>query len=281
MGKLSASLEIIRPVNALMGGIGVIVGALTSGFFTAPNWFALIVGYIIVFCVSAGGMIINDLTDIEIDRVNCPERVLPSGRLSIHGAKIQFAIYLVASILLAILTLNGIVVFIIAIGQIITIGYSIKLKRWGFVGNLCVALLTAASILLGGALQNRLDIAIWPALVAFLINVGREITKGIDDYAGDSQAGVKTLAVRFGPKKASIAAASFLVATLIVAFIYVLLYFNVLFFVCLLGIGVVLAFIIVRLLRDPTPQNAHSLKTWQKIIMFAGLIAFILGAIPL
>ncbi|OLS12970.1 MAG: (S)-2,3-di-O-geranylgeranylglyceryl phosphate synthase [Promethearchaeota archaeon CR_4] len=281
MGKFRASLEIIRPVNALMGGIGVIVGAFASGFFIEPNWFDLILCYIIVFCVSAGGMIINDLTDIEIDKVNCPERVLPSGRLSIQTARIQFTLYLIVSLILAIITWNGSVIIIVVFGQIITIAYSIKLKRLGFLGNLCVSLVTAASILLGGALQNHLDIALWPTVVAFLCNLGREITKGIDDYAGDSQAGVKTIAVRYGLKSAAILAVCFLIATLIVAFIpFILGYFNILFRVCLLGIGIVLIYVIVQLLRYPTPENAHSMKTWEKIIMLAGLMAFLLGAIP-
>ncbi len=282
MGKLSASLELIRPSNALMGGIGVVVGALSSGFLAAPNWVALFFGYFVVFCVSATGMIINDITDIQVDRINCPERVLPSGRLSIKAAKIQFGIYLMAGFILAILTLNAIVVFITGLGTFLTIAYSIKLKRWGFIGNLTVALLTASAILLGGALQDRLDIAIWPALVAFLINVGREITKGIDDYGGDAQTGVKTIVVRYGPKFAANVANCFLIATVVVAFIpFLLLYFSIVYLICLLGIDVLLLVVIVRLQRDPSPRNAHSLKTWLKIIMLLGLIAFLLGAIPL
>ncbi len=282
MGKLSASLELIRPTNALMGGIGVVVGAFSSGFLTTSNWVALLLGYFVVFCVSATGMIINDITDIEVDRINCPERVLPSGRLSLKSAKIQFCAYLVMGFILALLTLNGIVVLITGFGAFLTIVYSIRLKRLGFVGNLCVAFLTASALLLGGALQNRLDIAIWPALVAFLINVGREITKGIDDYGGDSQTGVKTLVVRFGPKFAAKVAACFLIATFVVAFIpYILLYFSIVYLICLIGIDMLLLVVIVRLLRDPSPRNAHSLKTWLKIIMLLGLIAFLLGAIPL
>ncbi len=282
MGKLSASWELIRPVNALMGGIGVVVGALSSGFFTAPNSLALLLGYLVVFCVSATGMIINDITDIEVDRINCPERVLPSGRLTIKDAKILFVLFLAASLILAILTLNAIVVFIAGVGSFLTIAYSIKLKRWGFVGNLTVALLTGSAILLGGALQNRLDVAIWPALVAFLINVSREITKGIDDYKGDAQTGVKTLAVRFGPKGAAIVAVDFLVATFAVAFIpYAFHHFSIIYLICLIGIDVLLVVVMIRLLVDPSPRNAHSLKTWLKIIMLLGLGAFLLGAIPI
>jgi geranylgeranylglycerol-phosphate geranylgeranyltransferase len=282
MGKFAASWELIRPVNALMGGIGVVVGAVSSGFLTAPKWPELIFGYFVVFCVSAMGMIINDMTDIEVDRINCPERVLPSGRLSVSDAKILFGIYLAAGFILAILTLNPIVVLIVGVGTFLTVVYSVKLKRLGLIGNFCVAGLTAAAILLGGAIQDRMDIAIWPALVAFCINIGREVTKGIDDYEGDSKAGVKTLAVRFGPKVAAKVVVGFMIATIVVAFIpYFLQYFSVIFLVFLCGLVIILIIIIVRLLRDPTPQNAHKIKTWQKIVMLLGLVAFLLGAIPL
>jgi geranylgeranylglycerol-phosphate geranylgeranyltransferase len=282
MGKFLASWQLIRPVNAFMGGIGVIVGALSSGFLIAPNWITLVLGYFVVFSVSATGMIINDITDIEVDRINCPERVLPSGRLTINDARILFSIYLIAGFILSILTLNVIVVLITVLGSCLTIAYSIKLKKLGFIGNITVALLTASAILLGGALQLRLDIAIWPALVAFLSNVGREITKGIDDYDGDAKTGVKTLAVRFGTKKAANVAVGFLVATFVIAFIpYILSFFSIVYFIFLLGIDVLLVAVIIRLLQELSPRSAHSLKTWLKIIMLLGLLAFLLGAIPL
>jgi len=281
MSKIKASAEIIRPANALMGGIGVIVGALASGFFTNPLVFPLILGFAIVFCISSAGMIINDVVDIEIDRINCPERVLPSGRLSLHEAKILFGVYVGAGVILAVLTLNLAVVLITIGGTALTVAYSTTLKRYGFVGNLVVALLTSMALLLGGAIQGQLGIAAWPALVAFLINMGREITKGIDDLLGDMDSNVKTLAVVLGPKKAAWVAVAFMIATIAVAVVpYVLLLFSVLFFVVLILIAFIIGYVCISLLRSATPENAHRLKTIQKIAMFLGLLAFLLGAIP-
>lgn len=290
INKIKASLEIIRPVNALMGGIGAIVGAVASGFFSHPQNLtfigALIYGFIVVFCISAAGMIINDIVDIEVDRVNCPERPLPSGRLSLRDARILFCFFLVAGLSLGGLlwgTLGGTgwaAFLIIAIGVFLVVGYSIKLKRFGITGNVVVALVTSMSLLLGGSTQNRLDIAIWPALVAFLINMAREITKGIDDLAGDAGAGVKTLAVLWGPPKAAIAAGLFMFSTMIISPVpYILQYFNLLYLAGILGIDILVLYVIVSLLRDPSPANAHKLKTYQKIGMFLGLVAFLVGAI--
>ena len=51
--------------------------------------------------------------------------------------------------------------------------------------------------------------------MAFLSNTGREITKGIVDVKGDSAEKVKTLAVRYGEKKAAIVATVFYVLQLL------------------------------------------------------------------
>jgi geranylgeranylglycerol-phosphate geranylgeranyltransferase len=166
-------------------------------------------------------------------------------------------------------------------GTILTVAYSTTLKRYGFAGNVVVALLTAMALLLGGAIQNQLKIAVWPALVAFLMNVGREITKGIDDLAGDMESKVKTLAVVLGPKPASWVSVIFMICAIGVAVVpYVLLYFSIYYFIILIFIAILVAYVIISLLKRPTPENAHRLKTLQKIAMFLGLLAFLIGAIP-
>ena len=43
-------------------------------------------GYITYFLVAAGGNVVNDIYDIEVDKINRPHRALPSGRMTVRQA---------------------------------------------------------------------------------------------------------------------------------------------------------------------------------------------------
>src|SRR3989344_737409 len=79
--KMNPYILILRPLNGIMSIIAVYVGTLVAGALLVPS-LNLLLGMLVVFLVSGAGMIINDIFDIEIDRVNKPERPLPSGRIT-------------------------------------------------------------------------------------------------------------------------------------------------------------------------------------------------------
>lgn len=62
-------------------GISVLLGQLLAlGRF--PSLTEIGLGFGSVFCISAAALILNDYFDIESDRINAPERPLPSGLVS-------------------------------------------------------------------------------------------------------------------------------------------------------------------------------------------------------
>ena len=80
MGKLSAFLRLIRPVNCVMMGFAVIVGASLVSY---PNFSTnLLLGFITSFTLTAASMAINDYYDRDIDAINEPQRPIPSGAIS-------------------------------------------------------------------------------------------------------------------------------------------------------------------------------------------------------
>ena len=68
-------IEILRPVNAVMAVITVILMALIAGRFDVD----VLLACVVVFTATGAGNVINDYFDHEIDRVNRPSRPIPSG----------------------------------------------------------------------------------------------------------------------------------------------------------------------------------------------------------
>lgn len=65
-------LVIMRPVNCLMGSLTVIIGLLNTRIGIPSNILLIniILGVITYFFVAGSGMIINDIYDVEIDKIN-------------------------------------------------------------------------------------------------------------------------------------------------------------------------------------------------------------------
>jgi len=76
-------VSIIRPSVSLMSALGALVGALIAG---AGFSVSLPCAIVAVFLISGGGVVLNDYYDIEIDKINAPHRVLPSGSMSKKAA---------------------------------------------------------------------------------------------------------------------------------------------------------------------------------------------------
>ena len=76
-------IEILRPGNALMGAIAIILIAIIDRTVSIP----IILAMMAVFFETAAGNVINDYYDYKIDLVNKPDRPLPSGRISLKNGK--------------------------------------------------------------------------------------------------------------------------------------------------------------------------------------------------
>src|SRR5690349_17322350 len=77
--RLSAYLTLIRPPNTIMIGLAVIIGEAIEKAPSLPGVQAVVFGFLTASLMMAGTMVANDVYDVEIDKVNSPERPLPSG----------------------------------------------------------------------------------------------------------------------------------------------------------------------------------------------------------
>jgi len=282
MGKPAGLLRLMRPVNCVMMGFAVIVGAAlaTKSISTIP-WQNSLYGFITGFMLTAASMAINDYYDREIDAVNEPNRPIPSGAVKPQEA-LTFALALTVIGLIAAFLTNYFCLITAIIAWVIFVAYTTVGKRSGLPGNflvsICVAIpLVYGSIAATNAVQPNVSLF---ALIAFLSNTGREITKGIVDAKGDQSRHMKTLAVRYGEKLASAAAAAFYLLAVLLSPLPLLLGPVSFWFIPLVAIadlGLVASSIL--LLRDYSRENARKIKNMVLVWLAVGLLAFVAGAV--
>jgi geranylgeranylglycerol-phosphate geranylgeranyltransferase len=277
MEAVKGSIELMRLVNGFMVAVAVLVGALASGLLYHP--LNTTIAILSAFLTATSGYILNDWKDVEIDKINVPERAIPSGRVSKNTALILAIVFMaVGDIIIWFTNLESIL--IIMIGSVLIASYSLWFKKMGFIGNVTVGILTGFTLLVGGASVGHIELAIFPALLAFSLNVGREIMKGIDDYEGDKAEDAKTLAVRWGREKAAVIGVLFLSITVIMSpFPYFIhsSYYNILYLILALVVDGILIVDSVLILKTPTSEMGHKVKRTIKFAAFIGLLAFLLG----
>ncbi|MBE0511724.1 geranylgeranylglycerol-phosphate geranylgeranyltransferase [Candidatus Bathyarchaeota archaeon] len=278
MGKPSGFLRIIRPLNCLMMGFAVIVGAsLVSALNFSIN---LLLGFITSFTLTGASMAINDYYDREIDAINEPNRPIPSGAVSPKEAlSFAFVLSLVGFMAASMTNMSCLIVAVIT--WVIFVAYTTKGKRTGLPGNFLVSACVAIPFIYGSFVaEKRLELAVAIfAVIVFLSNTGREVTKGIVDVEGDKSQNINTIAVMFGDKTAAFMASVFLVLAVGLSplpWLWRLVSKWFLPFVILTDAGLILSSIL--LVRDYSRENARRVKNSILIWFITGLLAFVAGA---
>lgn len=284
MGKATGLIRLMRPVNCLMMGFAVLVGAAlaTKGVSTiADKWQSSLYGFITGFMLTAASMGINDYYDRNIDAVNEPKRPIPSGAVKPQEALVFASVLSTIGLVAAYLTSFSCLLTAV-IAWVVFVAYTTVGKGSGLPGNFLVSICVAIPLVYGSIVAtDAVQLYVWLfALIAFLSNTGREITKGIVDVEGDRSRNVKTLAVRFGEKKAAAAAVAFyLLAVLLTPVPWFLNLVSLWFIplVVLTDFGLVASSVL--LLRDYSRDNARKIKNMVLYWLAIGLLAFIAGAV--
>ncbi|AFZ69991.1 4-hydroxybenzoate polyprenyltransferase-like prenyltransferase [Caldisphaera lagunensis DSM 15908] len=275
-------IKIIRPLNDVMIGFSVIVGSFIASGRQLPNLYSLLFGFLTGFFISASSMVFNDIMDIEIDKINNPNRPLPSGKIKIRNAYTMFYLFSIIGLLFSALT--GIITFIIAIiSYFIAYFYNKFGKKSGFLGNIMVAYSMGVPILYGAAMISKLNFNImvyW--LMIFLSGIAREVTKGIADVEGDRKAGIKTIAVIMGEKKAAIIAFIFYAIAILLSPIPVILgkVYPLIYSIPIAIVDMVFLSVSIITIIKPTKQISTKNKNISLLAMFLGLLGFLISTKP-
>ena len=275
-------IEILRPGNALMSAISIILVALIDKTLSIP----VILAMITVFFETSAGNVINDYFDYNIDLINKPERPIPSGRISLKNARnygyFLFSISTLCGFIISYMTDNWIPFFIVVFADIVLYLYAYKLKSTPLIGNLAVALLTGLGFVFGGYCINNPSIIMTSIILgffAFVMTTAREIIKDIEDIEGDNAAGAKTLPIMIGTKIPAVISAILIVVD---SALCPLLYFNHIFgilYLVIIAVSVILfIYCAAIILKSQDEKTAGKASKYLKIGMLIAFVAFAVGS---
>lgn len=198
-------LRLVRAKNLVIAAAGVAAGGFVAlGRIAVPREIWLAMGA--AACIGAAGNVANDLCDLEADRVNRPDRPLPSGAISRDAAILMGGVLGGLGLLLA--WFAGAAALIIALSALVVLlVYSPLLKRSGVPGNLAVAAVASAPLVYGPAVLDNWHAGWVPFGFAALLHLARELVKDIEDVGGDRAIGRNTVPIARGEPAAFLMAA--------------------------------------------------------------------------
>ncbi len=270
--------SMMRPLNGVIAAVSVATAQLITGNSVATK--VRIIALLTAFTLIGAANIINDIFDIETDKTNKPNKPLITQKVTVFNAAVWAVVLLLFS-LLSNLFLPPIALIIVIFASIIIVLYTPLLKSIPFWGNMAVSLVTAAGFLYGAATVGDISSGIAPFIIAFFINMLREIVKDLQDRKGDAAAGLNTAAVRYSLRSLKITYAALSIVTMsVVVAPYYLSVFNINYL--LMVIFTVFPLLITGLvwMLEADEENSKQfgkISVLIKMSMLLGIIAFYVG----
>ncbi|MCD6327477.1 UbiA family prenyltransferase [bacterium] len=280
--SLRLYLQLVRPFTLLAPFIGFLSAAVMASRSLPPEKTYL--GALSAMLLNAGSNGLNQIFDLEIDRINKPERPLPSSKMTVANAAIAAALLYVASLVIAAFV-NRTFLVIVVFTAFLTYAYSappFRTKRSIWLANLTIAIPRGMLLIVAGwaSVAKISTPEPWFAGMDLgLYLLGAASTKDFADADGDRKFGCKTLPVVLGVRKSVHIVAPFLSLPFILILVGTatdVLTGNPVVLVAL-SIGLVLwgAYAAYLLLRNPealaTERNHPSWKHMYLILLTAQL----------
>ncbi len=237
--------------------------------------------------IAAGGNVVNDIFDVEIDKINKPIEKQIVGRIwSLFQSWVIYAVLVFVgfaiSLYLAFFIENFVQILIYPFAVALLWIYSKYLKCSVLWGNLLVSAFCAFVawiVWYAQVLYARTDWAVDAVflgygLFAFVSNMLREVIKDLEDAGGDGQHSCRTLPVVYGTIVGRGVAFG-------IGFIFLGLLFAVHFFeaaypfkvwILDIGVGLPLIWMLYRLSFSSTRQDFARLSRWAKWLMLVGIL---------
>jgi chlorophyll/bacteriochlorophyll a synthase len=204
------SIKLMKPITWFAPMWAFLCGAVASG---ATGWNLADIGLITLGMLMAGpiltgaSQVVNDYFDREVDAINEPQRLIPSGMVSLTQVFITFVLLTSTGLGIA-LFLGSDVALLVSVGLLMAVFYSappVRAKRNGWYGNTLVAISYEGLAWLAGHMAFA---ALTPAslLIALIYSVGAHGIMSINDYKsidGDRASGIRSIPVQYGPKRAA------------------------------------------------------------------------------
>lgn len=202
--KISGFKKIIRTENILP----TVLLSISSGFIMMPNIVKLfkstpfIISVVITFLIMTNSMVINDLFDMKIDKINTPMRPLITGELTKEEAFGISAAFMIITEILSMRFLNAPSQKVVDIANIVILLYTPIFKRFLFVKNLvCSGLISFATIfpaLCIGNTNGNFQLLMVVFRMILFGSISLEMLYDIKDVDGDLRNGIYTIPNKYG-----------------------------------------------------------------------------------
>lgn len=270
-------IKLTRPFNGVISFISILLAIYIAGGVSIS-----LINYIIAatagMLTGAAGNVINDYFDVEIDKINRPDRMIASGKISTTSA-LNFYLMLIVSALILSLFLNMEAFVVVTVASLFIFLYSSMWKKLPLIGNVVVSSVTGFAFIYGGIVVGNILPTIFPALFAFMTTLIREIVKDIQDIKGDKARDLKTFPISYGAKKSvKLINILTLILILMTTFPFFLSLYKIEFLVFVMLIVNPLLIRTVKMLSvAKTSNDFYKVSSLIKIVMILGIIGIILG----
>jgi 4-hydroxybenzoate polyprenyltransferase len=210
-----AAIETLRPSDTALVIIGTLICARLAGPIELTFRDVLIVALVNGLLCGAS-MAFNDWHDVHEDGVNKPRRPIVAGRIERTRVLRLSASLFLAAVLLATLVPGWRFGIFAAATVVASVAYTTRLKSIPLAGNLTVAVVQASPIWCFMLWELDASSLYYPLCVAAIADrLGTEVIKTSEDWRGDLQSKLDTVATRFGPRPAlALGSAALCVASL-------------------------------------------------------------------
>ena len=276
MRRLKALYKLSRPLTSFSGALAVLLGGYVAGTGAWPN---IVLACLTTLLVAGSANAWNDYLDVEIDRINQPQRPLPAGHVSLRQAKnFSFALAGLSLVLASFINLPAFL--IVLSSNLLLYVYSIRLKSTVLMGNATVAMISAMSAIFGGVAAGNVLPTLWLAVIIATAIMGREVLKTLADYEGDLRQRCRTVATVWGRRPARVVFYLLAAATIIVMMTPYLfdVYRPVYAYIVALGVYPVVFYILMRVSRYRTGPQLEKLSQLMKYDFIVWFLAVLLGA---
>ena len=275
MKKLKGLFGLIRFELPLAAGICVVLGQLFALGYFAPLHIT-ITAALSVFFISASILVSNDYFDIETDKINAPQRPIPSGLISPTQALALAVFLLIAGLLLSLKISIAALLFSIGL-TIIGLLYNRKFKKLGLLGNLMVSFSVGMTFVFGG-LSVGLPfnkIVLFFAVIAALVDLGEEIAADSMDVKGDLLIDSNSIAIKHGKEKAlRVSSFIFVLVVLLSLIPFLLQWFNIVYLIPIALMDIFIGYSTFRLIRSKNEEGRKYIRLLYLGATF-GLVIFL------
>jgi len=245
-------------------------------------------------CIAIAGYIINDVQDIEGDKINKPNKVLVGKKISVSSGNNLFvavnSLGLLLGFYLSVYVDKNSFFLIFILTSFLLYRYAINLKKKFIIGNITIAFIVFLSVMVVAFFDivpatnnynNKVQFQVFKVLLilsgfAFFLTLLREIIKDLEDKKGDEIIKVKSLAIVIGDKNTKyvlilidmipLVGINYIIYSLYQTNLYASVYLFIF-------ISLPLLYFMLKITKSKTKKDYKKLSNLLKIIMLLGIFS--------